>query len=381
MGLDQTVFGNTLGAWLIAAGVYAATTLALWLLERYALRAFTRFARSTQTSADDLVADVLGETKFGLILFVALFAASLALELDPAVTLVIRRAAAIAIVIQGGIWASAALTFWVSRFVDRMAGQDAEAVTMVSALSFVGRLAVWSVVLLLILDNLGVEVAALLAGLGIGGIAIALAAQNVLGDLLASLSIILDKPFVIGDFLVVGDQQGTVESIGLKTTRLRSLGGEQLVLGNSDVINTRIRNLGRMADRRGALRIGVTYDTPREVLAQIPGWIEEIVDAQEEVRYDRSHLSGFGDSAVEFDTIFYMTVPEYVRFMDAKQAILLAIHERFEEAGVEIAYPTQVVYTIPAGRGAGTGEGSGGAASGADTAGADTDGGATPAGE
>ncbi|WP_419161248.1 mechanosensitive ion channel family protein [Candidatus Palauibacter sp.] len=348
MGLDQTIYGNALSAWLIAAGIYAATTLSLWLIERYALRAFARFARNTQTSVDDLVADILGETKFGLILFVALFAASLALQLDPTVSLVIRRAAAIAVVVQGGIWASAAIAFWVTRFVDLMAGEDAEAVTMVSALSFVGRLAVWSVVLLLILDNLGVEVAALLAGLGIGGIAVALAAQNVLSDLLASLSIILDKPFVIGDFLVIGEYQGSVERIGLKTTRLRSLGGEQLILGNSDVINTRIRNLGRMADRRASLQVGVTYDTPREVLAQIPGWIEEIVEAQEDSRFDRCHLSGFGESAIEFDTIFYMTVPQYDRFMDTKQAVLLAIHERFDRHGVEFAYPTRVVYTIPA---------------------------------
>ena len=348
MGLDRMIYGNPLGAWLTAAAIYAATTLALWLLERYALRAFTRFASGTRTSIDDLVADVLGETKFGLILFVALFAASLALDLDGTVDLVIRRAAAIAIVVQGGIWASAAINFWVTRFVDLMAGEDAEAVTMVSALSFVGRLAVWSVVLLLILDNLGIEVAALLAGLGIGGIAVALAAQNVLGDLLAALSIILDKPFSIGDFLVIGDQSGTVERIGLKTTRLRSLGGEQLILGNGDVIDTRIRNLGRMEDRRGALKVGVTYDTPRDILRQIPAWIEEIVGGQEHVRFDRCHLSGFGDSAVEFETIFFMTVPEYARFMDAKQAILLGIHERFERAGVAFAYPTQVVYTIPA---------------------------------
>ncbi len=348
MGLDQTIYGNTLGEWLIAAGIYAATTLGLWVLERYALRGFARFARGTQTSIDDLVAGVLGETKFGLILFVGLFAASLALELDATVALVIRRAAAIAIVVQGGIWANAAIAFWVTRFVDPTAGEDAEAVTMVSALSFVGRLGVWSVVLLLILDNLGVEVAALLAGLGIGGIAVALAAQNVLGDLLASLSIILDKPFVIGDFLVVGDYIGTVERIGLKTTRLRSLGGEQLIVGNNDVINTRIRNLGRMADRRGVLTVGVTYNTPREVLARIPAWIEEIVDTQAEARFDRCHLTGFGESAVEFETIFHMTVPEYDRFLDAKQAILLALHERFERHGVAFAYPTRVVYTIPA---------------------------------
>lgn len=348
MGLDQTFYGNTLATWLTAAGIYAAITLGLWLIERYALRAFTRFTRDTQTSVDDLVAHVLGETKFGLILFVALFIASLALVLDPTVALVIRRAAGIAIVVQGGLWANAAIAFWAQRFVDLMAGEDAEAVTLVSALSFVGRLAVWSVVLLLILDNFGIEVAALLAGLGIGGIAVALAAQNVLGDLLASLSIILDKPFVIGDYLVVGDYQGSVERIGLKTTRLRSLGGEQLVVGNSDLVKARIRNLGRMADRRGSLKLGVTYDTPRELLARIPGWIEEIVGAHEDVRFDRCHLSGFADSAVEFDTVFHMTVPAYDRFMDARQAMLLAIHERFDRHGVEFAYPTQVVYTIPA---------------------------------
>ncbi len=347
MSLDQMIYGNTVGAWLVAAGIFLATALVLWLLLRYALRTFKRFAERTETGIDDLVAAVLGQTKFALLLFVALFASALSLEASSQATLLISRIAAIALVLQGGIWATAAIAFWVASFVDRVAGEDAEAVTMATAISFAGRIAVWSTVLLLVLDNLGVEVTALLAGLGIGGIAVALAAQNVLGDLFASLSIILDKPFVIGDFLVVGDYMGSVERIGLKTTRLRSLGGEQLILGNSDVVNASIRNLGRMADRRGTLSLAVTYDTPRESLGNIPTWIREIIEAQEDARFDRCHLANFGESAIEFEVVFFMKVPDYNLFMNAKQAILLGVHERFEREGVAFAYPTRVVYSIP----------------------------------
>jgi len=347
MNLDQLVYGNTVRSWLAAGGILVLSAAALWILQRYVLRGFSRFASSTATGIDDLVAHVLGRTKFWLTLVVAAFAASLSLTLEPQVMLVLRRAAAIAIVIQGGIWASAAITFWVEGFVRRMTGKDADAVTTVSAMSFVGRLVVWSIVGLLILDNLGVEVTALLTGLGIGGIAVALAAQNILGDLFASLSIILDRPFALGDFLIVDGYKGSVQQIGLKTTRLRSLGGEELIIGNNDLLNSRIRNLGRMADRRASFRVGVTYETPLALLAEIPSWIEALVDAQEHTRFDRSHLTDYGAYSIDFETVFHMTVPDYATYMKEQQAIKLGLHERFEREGVEFAYPTQVVYTIP----------------------------------
>ncbi len=348
MGLDRVFYGNTLGQWSIAGGILAVSALGLWLIERYALRGLTRFARTTQTRLDDLVAHVLAQTKFGLTLVVAVFAASLSLQLAAQGALVLRRAAAIAVVIQCGVWASAAIAYWVEVFVQRMAGEDAEAVTTVSALSFVGRLAVWSIVILLILDNLGIEVTALLTGLGIGGIAVALAAQNILGDLFASLSIILDKPFVIGDSLAVGEYRGTVQHIGLKTTRLRAVGGEQLVIGNSDLISTRIRNLGRMSDRRASFKVEVTYDTPLHHLEAIPGWIQELVEGQPDTRFDRSHLTDYGAYSIVFETVFYMTVPDYATYMDVQQAIKLGLHRRFNAERVEFAYPTQVVYTVQA---------------------------------
>lgn len=344
--VDQIFYHNTLRQWLVAAGILAATVIGLWLLQRFALGRFAKFAETTRTGLDDLVAETLGRTKFVLLVVIAIFLASVSLTLDPQLVLVLRRAAAIAVVVQGGVWASAAIRLWVEHFVQHAGGDDAAAVTTVSAISFVGRLAVWAIVLLLMLDNFGVEVTALLTGLGIGGIAVALAVQNVLGDLFASLSIVLDRPFVIGDFLVVGDFKGRVEHVGLKTTRLRSVTGEQLVLGNGDLLGSRIRNLGRMGDRRGAFTIGVTYDTPRETLEAIPGWLTEIVEAQEDTRHDRSHLTGFGAYSIDFETVYYVTVPEYGTFMDVQQSINLAIHARFEREGVEFAYPTQVLYTV-----------------------------------
>ncbi len=346
MNLDQVIYGNAVSAWLVAAGVLVLAASVLWVVQRYVLRGFSRFATTTQTRVDDLVAHVLKKTKFWLTLVVAIFAASLSLSLDPQIALVLRRAAAIAIVLQGGIWISAAITSWVEGFVRRMAA-DADAVTTVSALSFVGRLVVWTVVTLLILDNLGIEVTALLTGLGIGGIAVALAAQSILGDLFASLSIVLDRPFALGDFLEVDGYKGSVQQIGLKTTRLRSLGGEELIVGNNDLLDSRIRNLGRMADRRASFTVGVTYETPRALLTQIPSWIETLVKAQEHTRFDRSHLVEFGPYSIDFETVFHMTVPDHATYMNAQEAVKLGLHERFEQEGVEFAYPTQVVYSAP----------------------------------
>jgi len=199
-------------------------------------------------------------------------------------------------------------------------------------------------VLLLTLDNLGVDITALVAGLGIGGIAVALALQNVLGDLLASLSITLDQPFVIGDFLIVGDHMGSVEYVGIKTTRLRSLTGEQIVMSNADLLSSRVRNYGRMYERRIVFALGVAYETPREKLERIPPLLREIIEAQEGVRFDRAHFAKYGDFSLDFEIVYYVQSPEYGLYMDAQQAINFRIHEAFEDLGVQFAYPTQTLW-------------------------------------
>jgi small-conductance mechanosensitive channel len=194
----------------------------------------------------------------------------------------------------------------------------------------------------LILDNLGVDVTALIAGLGVGGIAVALAAQNILGDLFASLSIVMDKPFVLGDFITVGESQGTVENIGLKTTRLRSLSGEQLVFPNSDLLTSRIRNFKRMQERRVVFTVAVTYDTAFAQLKEIPELIKAAITSQEQTRFDRAHFQKLGDAALIFEAVYFVTIPDFVRYMDIQEQINLRLLEEFASRGIEFAHPTQL---------------------------------------
>jgi small-conductance mechanosensitive channel len=217
----------------------------------------------------------------------------------------------------------------------------------VGTLSIIGvvvRAVIWAVVLLLTLDNLGVDITALVAGLGIGGIAVALAVQNVLGDLLASLSIALDKPFVVGDFLIVGEFMGSVEYIGIKSTRLRSLSGEQIVMSNADLLGSRVRNYGRMQERRVVFAVGVTYETPREMVEAIPGMIREIVQAQDNIRFDRCHFAKFGPASLDYEAVYYVLSADYNQYMDTQQRINLRIFEAFALRGIEFAYPTQKIW-------------------------------------
>jgi small-conductance mechanosensitive channel len=222
--------------------------------------------------------------------------------------------------------------------------QDAASVTTVTAIGFLAKLVLWTLVILLSLDNVGVNVTALIAGLGIGGIAVALAAQNILSDLFASLSIVLDKPFVLGDVIAIENFTGTVEHIGIRTTRLRSLSGEQLIFANNELLKSTIRNYKRLSDRRVVFTIDVTFETPHAKLAMIPGIIREAISAQQSVRVDRVHFKAIGTSGLVFEAVYFVVEPDYNLYMDIQQAINLAILERFEREQIEFAYPTQTLH-------------------------------------
>jgi small-conductance mechanosensitive channel len=232
----------------------------------------------------------------------------------------------------------------IGRYRKEQAAEDPGLATALGAVGILAQGIIWAIFLLLILQNLGIQITALVTGLGIGGIAVALAVQNVLGDLLASLSIVLDKPFVIGDFVVVGEFSGTVEHVGLKTTRVRSLSGEQLVFSNSDLLGSRIRNFKRMQERRVAFTVGVTYGTGADKLERIPGMIREVVEGRELVRFDRCHFKSYGDFSLNFETVYYVLLPDYTSYMDVQQAINLEIYRRFQDAGIEFAFPTQTIF-------------------------------------
>jgi small-conductance mechanosensitive channel len=340
---ETPFYGNTPARWLTAAGVLLATLVIFRLVASVVVRRLEAFSRRTDTRLDDLASLLLDRTGAPFLFVVAVWAASYSVKLPVRLEGGIRVAAVLALLAQAGVWGGAAITFFIRGYRNRQLEVDAEAVTTVSAFGFIGKLILWSTLLILALDNLGFEVKTLLAGLGVGGIAVALAVQNILGDLFASLSIVLDKPFVIGDFLVVGDHMGTVEQVGIKTTRIRSLSGEQLVFSNADLLESRIRNYGRMRERRAVFEFGVTYDTPPDVAERIPDMVRDILRGHDEVRVDRSHFKAFGDSALEFETVYFVSDPAFNTYMDIQQAVNLDLMRRFEDERIEFAFPTRTV--------------------------------------
>ena len=342
--LQTEVVANTLLTWLIAAGLAVVVMVGGGVIRFLMLRQFKKLAaRSDATLLPVLIATVK-RTKWLFILILALYVGAIVLTLPTNVRTVVNAVMIVALLIQVGLWAMAATNVLLEQYRQRKLAEDPSGLTTLSLLNFMSKIVIWSLVLLLVLDNMGVNITALVAGLGVGGIAVALAMQAILGDLFASLSIVLDKPFVVGDFLSIADLLGTVEYVGLKTTRLRSLSGEQLVFSNSDLLNSRIRNYGRMFERRVVFKIGVTYQTSRENLIKIPTIIRQAIEQQDKTRFDRSHFMEYGDFALNFESVYYVLGPDYNMYMDIQQAINLYIHEQFEQEGIEFAYPTQTLF-------------------------------------
>jgi small-conductance mechanosensitive channel len=335
--------GNSPLRWLLAVVVAVLALFALKLLIRLVISRLRKIGAGTATRWDDGLTLTLEATRSLFLVMLALYFGTLVLELPERAREVTQSAAIIALLIQAAFWGNVLLEFALERQLKGKLQTDAAAATSISAMSFVGKLILWSLVILLALDNMGINVTALLTGLGIGGIAVALAAQNILGDLFASMSIVLDKPFVLGDFIIVGEHMGNVEKIGLKTTRLRSLSGEQLIFSNADLLASRIRNCKRMSERRIVFTVRVTYETPHEKLAAIPGMIREIVESCDQVRFDRSHFQGFSASSLDFETVYFVKVPDYNVYMDVQQAINLGLLDKFAREGIEFAYPTQTI--------------------------------------
>jgi small-conductance mechanosensitive channel len=342
--MDAEFWGNSVRQWLLAGAVSGGAFLGLVLLRYVLVVRLGAVAKRTTNTFDDILVDVVGRTRAVFLAVAGLWVGASSLEMAASHHAIMRVIMVVAIAVQAAVWGSAAISGALGVRARRVQAEDPAGATTLNALGMVARLALYSVVVLFTLDNLGMNVSALVTGLGIGGVAIALATQNILGDLLASLSIVLDKPFVVGDFIVVGDLMGSIEHVGLKTTRVRSLWGEQLIFANADLLGSRIRNFKRMSERRVAFSIGVTYQTPRASLASIPGLIREIICADSGVRFDRAHFKSYDDSALTFEAVYFVLDPDYNRFMDIQQRINFGLFERFAQEGIEFAYPTRTVY-------------------------------------
>jgi small-conductance mechanosensitive channel len=247
---------------------------------------------------------------------------------------------------QAALWSVAAISFWVKQYLAHRTGtHDRTSVAMISAMGVGAKVLIWVLILLTALKSVfDVEVTALITGLGVSGIAVALAVQNILGDLLAALAIVFDKPFDVGDSIGVDNISGTVEHIGLKTTRIRSQSGEQIIIGNGDLLKSRLRNYRRMYQRRVVFNLDVPFDTAPDVLARIPSILEQLVSAQKPVKFDRSHVASFTESAVRIETVYFVLDPDYKLYMDIQQTINLEILRRFNSEQLKFALPSRTVY-------------------------------------
>ncbi|HEX8848562.1 MAG TPA: mechanosensitive ion channel family protein [Gemmatimonadaceae bacterium] len=333
--LDYNWQGNTVATWLSALGLFVGTLVVLGAARWVIVRRLSAIAARTANWGDDLVVDLARRTRLSFIVIVALAIALPTLVIDPSVQRVIHWVLVIGAMLQLLLWGNGVISFAVQQYRHSRQG-DLTSVATIQGFALLIRIALAGLVLILALDLLGFQITTLVAGLGITGVAIALAVQNVLGDLFAAMSIVFDKPFVIGDFIVVDAAEGTVEHVGLKTTRLRSLGGEQIIISNADLLKSRIRNFRRLVERRVALVYGAALDTPQGTVARIPAMLRDIVERQQPVRFDRAHLRGITEIALEFEVVYIVLTPDFNAHMDIQQAIHLAVLDRFRAEGIAL---------------------------------------------
>ncbi|MBN2306860.1 mechanosensitive ion channel [Candidatus Peregrinibacteria bacterium] len=341
--LGESYFGNTVESYLIALAILLGIMIFLKLLKGRIFARLEKWAHKTKTDLDDEFIRAIETIPGILYFFVALYVALQILILHP----VIHKTVEIILVILVIYWATKLaaelIEFGLAKVAKKQNGKR-EKNTTYYALNLISKLILWSTGLLLILSNLGVNISALVASLGIGGIAVALAIQNILSDIFSSFSLYLDKPFEIGDFIIVGENMGTVKKIGLKTTRIEALQGEEIVISNNELTSTRVRNFKKMKKRRIVFLIGVTYSTPHKLLSKIPKIIKETIKSIKKTTFDRSHFANFGASSLNFETVYYLESSDYNEYMDTQQKINLALVKSFEKEGIEIAFPTQTVY-------------------------------------
>ena len=339
--------GNPLRDWLLAAAVFVVTLLVIPAL-RGRLKARREKWRAQGAPWRELAVLLLGRTSKLVLIVVAVWLAEKMLSWSPDVDRVFDAIIVFGIWMQVGLWVSTALRFFIEHRQHRSGMDQAAVSSSVEIVMFLGQLMIWAVILLVALDNLGVNITGLVAGLGVGGIAIALAVQTVLGDVLGSLSIAFDKPFVVGDAVRIDDIEGTVEHVGIKSTRVRSVSGEQVVLANADVLKSRLRNMGRMPERRVLTRLRLAYDTPMEKVRKVPALVREAVESGQGARFVSCYLADIGQYALEFETIYFIAnrdgnVPR------TTDAVNHGILERFAAAGITLAYPTSRQFSLSAG--------------------------------
>lgn len=346
----QVFLGNTLKDWAIAIGIIAITFVVLRIAKKIVLSRLKLWSQRTNTQFDDFLISLINRFVVPFLYILGVYWGVQTLKLSGKVD----RVADVVILFTATYFIvrliASAISYFINAYVGSH-GENADRQKQARGIIVLVNIVAWIAGTLFLIDNLGYNITTIITGLGIGGIAIALATQAILGDLFSYFVIFFDKPFEIGDFIIVGDKMGAVEYIGIKTTRIRSLGGEQVVFSNTDLTNSRVHNYKRMDKRRVVFTFRVSYNTPVEKINKVPDMVKRIIEAQPDTQFDRAHFFSFGDFSLNFEVVYFILSPDYNLYMDRQQAINLEIMKAFEQEGVQFAYPTQnLIVTNSAGQ-------------------------------
>lgn len=334
--------------WLYAALVSSLLYLAFYQGWKLVIRNMAGIAQRTATRMDDITIEVLQSTQQLTLLLLATLIGLHVLDMPDKWAARLDHVLFITIGFQIAVWLNKGVGIWAREHLSAIDGPAPAANPVITTvLSWILRVFIWSVVLLTVLDNVGVNITAFIASLGVGGVAVALAVQNILSDLFASLAIGLDKPFEVGDFVVFGDIAGAIERVGLKTTRIRSISGEQIICSNTELLKNTIHNYKRMDERRVVFSFGIHYATPPDTIADIPGLVRKAIESFDNTRFDRAHFKDFGASALNFETVYFITTTDFNLYMDTQQHINLYLMKVFQARQIAFAFPTMTL-NLPA---------------------------------
>lgn len=349
---DVTIYGDltiNFTPWLLALAIFLGLNILFYIVKHIVVQRLLTLAERTNVVFDNVLIEAIRDIRPWVYSLVSVVVAASVFTLPRIPEMILYGVMYAALVWQAIEIILRVLNFVIMRMVrtsnDDSATDEAHATTAAHMITLVARIALWSLGILFVLSNLGIEVTSLIAGLGIGGIAVALALQGILSDLFASFSLYFDKPFRIGDFVTIGQDSGTIEKIGIKTTRIRTIQGEELVVANTELTTTRVHNFKKMKERRIVTEFGITYETDPVLVARVPELVRASFDANEGGRIDRVHFTTFGDSALIFEVVYYVESSEYVEYLRIQENFNLDLLKRFKEYGIEFAYPTHTVYT------------------------------------
>lgn len=336
-------WGNTLVHYLFSIFILILGIIAIILIRKYVISQLKKWSERTETHLDDKFIAIFIKNGMALLYIGLLYIVYIQFKFPKVVHKIVTYIGMTLITffaVRGGLQ----LLTTIAEYYITKTQKDESTIRGLKGIFVIVKIAIWLIALIFLLDNLGFKVSSVIAGFGIGGVAVALAAQSFLGDLFSYFSILFDKPFKIGDLIIVGDKMGIVEHIGIKTTRIRSISGEEIIFSNTSLTNSRIDNYKRMQERRIVFTIGVCYETPLEKLKIIPSLIKNIVESLPDVRFDRAHFKSFGDFNLIFEVVYYVLKPDYTLYMERQQEINYKIKELFEKEGINFAYPTSTVY-------------------------------------